>query len=409
MANPVLHIKDGYFFEVPKFLYPVSHEAKSDFPLWWVRLDDDFQSLQADKIYDKFARAYASSGDPFGVPAKAELLAEYEHWKHAGTAHPNAGKPFDAYLEQEQTELVEAISTIKWAQIKSDAHAESEVVGYINDSHHKWPLAKINEYNHHNSGKVLIPQPFGEIKNLHESQSGFCISKFMILELLVAFCLVATFSWVGRRVRSGDPPKGRLWNFFESFLLFIRNDIARPVFGHKEGDKFCPLLWTIFLFILGCNLMGMVPWMGSPTGAFGVTLALAVVIMMTGMVIGSLRLKPFFIGYWLNLLPHMELPTIMSLAIKPMLFLIEIMGLFIKHAVLAIRLLANMVAGHLVLLGLMMVAVEFANSGAWYVAAPVSILASTLFSCLELFVAFLQAYVFTFLAALFLNAAFHSH
>ena len=57
----------------------------------------------------------------------------------------------------------------------------------------------------------------------------------------------------------------------------------------------------------------------------------------------------------------------------------------------------------------MMVAVEFANSGAWYVAAPVSILASTLFSCLELFVAFLQAYVFTFLAALFLNAAFHSH
>ena len=409
MANPVLHIKDGYFFEVPKFLYPVSHEAKSDFPLWWVRLDDDFQSLQADRVYDKFARAYASSGDPFGVPAKAELLAEYEHWKHAGTAHPNAGKPFDAYLEQEQTELVEAISTIKWAQIKSDAHAESEVVGYINDSHHKWPLAKINEYNHHLSGKVLIPQPFGEIKNLHESQSGFCISKFMILELLVAFCLVATFSWVGRRVRSGDPPKGRLWNFFESFLLFIRNDIARPVFGHKDGDKFCPLLWTIFLFILGCNLMGMVPWMGSPTGAFGVTLALAVVIMMTGMVIGSLRLKPFFIGYWLNLLPHMELPTIMSLAIKPMLFLIEIMGLFIKHAVLAIRLLANMVAGHLVLLGLMMVAVEFANSGAWYLAAPVSILASTLFSCLELFVAFLQAYVFTFLAALFLNAAFHSH
>ena len=409
MANPVLHIKDGYFFEVPKFLYPVSHEAKSDFPLWWVRLDDDFQSLQADRVYDKFARAYASSGDPFGVPDKAGLLAKYEHWKHAGTAHPNAGKPFDAYLEQEQTELVEAISTIKWAQIKSDAHAESEVVGYINDSHHKWPVAKINEYNHHLSGKVLIPQPFGEIKNLHESQSGFCISKFMILELLVAFCLVATFSWVGRRVRSGDPPKGRLWNFFESFLLFIRNDIARPVFGHKDGDKFCPLLWTIFLFILGCNLMGMVPWMGSPTGAFGVTLALAVVIMMTGMVIGSLRLKPFFIGYWLNLLPHMELPTIMSLAIKPMLFLIEIMGLFIKHAVLAIRLLANMVAGHLVLLGLMMVAVEFANSGAWYVAAPVSILASTLFSCLELFVAFLQAYVFTFLAALFLNAAFHSH
>ena len=69
-----------------------------------------------------------------------------------------------------------------------------------------------------------------------------------------------------------------------------------------------------------------------------------------------------------------------------------------------------MVAGHLVLLGIMGIALEFANSGfAWYVAAPVSIVASTLFSCLELFVALLQAYVFTFLAALFLNAAIHHH
>ena len=107
---------------------------------------------------------------------------------------------------------------------------------------------------------------------------------------------------------------------------------------------------------------------------------------------------------------HMDLPLIMAIPIKPMLMAIELLGLFIKHAVLAVRLLANMVAGHLVLLGIMGIALEFANSGfAWYVAAPISIVASTLFSCLELFVALLQAYVFTFLAALFLNAAIHQH
>jgi F-type H+-transporting ATPase subunit a len=86
-------------------------------------------------------------------------------------------------------------------------------------------------------------------------------------------------------------------------------------------------------------------------------------------------------------------------------------GLFIKHAVLAVRLLANMVAGHLVLLGIMgiIIASAEASHGMWATAAVVSVLGSTLFSCLELFVAFLQAYVFTFLSALFISAAVHHH
>ena len=105
----------------------------------------------------------------------------------------------------------------------------------------------------------------------------------------------------------------------------------------------------------------------------------------------------------------MDLPLILAIPIKPMLMAIELLGLFIKHGVLAVRLLANMVAGHLVLLGILGIALEFSSSGAWYIAAPISIVASTLFSCLELFVALLQAYVFTFLAALFLNAAIHHH
>ena len=406
MANPVLHIKDGYYFEVPKMLWRSRHDSKSDFPDWWVRLDDDFQFQEAGKIYDKLVTKHPGVGT---FPAKDQFLDDYEHWKHSGANHANAGKPFDAYLASEEAEIYDYLDAEQWSDLQQEVRGEM-AIGTYKESDAAWPQDKIDQYNHHLHGKILIPQPFGEIKNLHEKADGFCISKFMVLEVVIALCMVGTFSWLGRRVRNGDRPKGRLWNFFESFLVFLRDDIAYPVFGKKDGDKFLPLLWTIFLFILGCNLLGMIPWLGAPTAAFGVTVALAVVILATGMMVGSLRLKPFFIGYWMNLLPHMDLPLIMAIPIKPMLMAIELLGLFIKHAVLAVRLLANMVAGHLVLLGIMGIALEFASSGfAWYVAAPISIVASTLFSCLELFVALLQAYVFTFLAALFLNAAIHHH
>jgi F-type H+-transporting ATPase subunit a len=416
MANPVLHIKDGYYFEIPKMLWRSRHETKSDFPDWWVRLDDDFQKQEAGAIIERIVRTLTSSGE-YGLPEtdqeledfKDKLIVEYEHWKHSGTKdkHPNAGKPFDVYLESERTDLIANVAPSKWQEIREEAGGQPAVATY-KKSDADWS-DKIDGYNQHLHGKILIPQPFGEIKNLHESEIGFCISKFMVLELVIAFCMVGTFTWLGRRMRNGDRPRGRAWNFFEAFLVFLRDDIAYPVFGKKDGDKFLPLLWTIFLFILGCNLLGMIPWLGAPTGAFGVTVALAVIILATGMMIGSFRLKPFFIGYWLNLMPQMELPTLMAIIIKPMLMAIELLGLFIKHGVLAVRLLANMVAGHLVLLGIMGIALTFADSGGWYIAAPISILAATLFSCLELFVALLQAYVFTFLAALFLNAAIHHH
>ena len=405
MANPVLHIKDGYYFEVPRMLWRSRHDSKSDFPDWWVRLDDDFQRQEAGKIYDEVAKYWSR---PDALPSKAQMISDYEHWKHSGADHANAGKPFDLYLQSEDKEAYLTKDQSGWHDILMEVRGEVAVADYKN-SQPEWSSHKIDQYNLHLHGKILIPQPFGEIKNLHEKADGFCISKFMVLELVIAFCMVATFTWLGRRVRNGDRPRGRLWNFFESFLVFLRDDIAYPVFGKKDGNKFLPLLWTIFLFILGCNLMGMIPWMGAPTAAFGVTVALAVVILATGMMIGSMRLKPFFIGYWLNLLPQMDLPLVMAIPIKPMLMAIELLGLFIKHAVLAVRLLANRVAGHLVLLGMMGIALKFADSGGWYVAAPISIVASTLFSCLELFVALLQAYVFTFLAALFLNAAIHRH
>ena len=105
----------------------------------------------------------------------------------------------------------------------------------------------------------------------------------------------------------------------------------------------------------------------------------------------------------------MGLPLPLAIPIVPMLFAIEVMGLFIKHAVLGVRLVANMVAGHLVLLAIMGLAVAAAESANWPITAVISVVGSALFSCLELFVAFLQAYVFTFLSALFIGSAVHQH
>jgi len=104
----------------------------------------------------------------------------------------------------------------------------------------------------------------------------------------------------------------------------------------------------------------------------------------------------------------MDLSFSIGLVIKPMLWIIEIVGLFIKHAVLSVRLLANMVAGHIVLLSIMGMA-TLAAGNLFFMIAPITILGAVCVGLLELFVAFLQAYVFTLLAALFVGAAMHHH
>ena len=155
--------------------------------------------------------------------------------------------------------------------------------------------------------------------------------------------------------------------------MFVRDEISRPSIGsdadfhhgldddkhhdgdapltYKKADAMTPIFWTMFLFITGCNLFGLVPWAGSPTAVFGVTFALAISVFLTSLIAGSIMHGP--IGFWIAQLPSMELSFSIGLVIKPMLWSIEIVGLFIKHGVLSVRLLANMVAGHIVLLSIM--------------------------------------------------------
>ena len=277
---------------------------------------------------------------------------------------------------------------------------------FLRDAH---PHATVAEFAKDLDGKIIIPQPFGTLNNLYEPASGFCLSKFMIVEVLVAVIVAAVFIRLANRMRGGHAPRGRVWNMLEAMLVYFRNDVARSAIGEKDGDTFLPLLWTTFFFILGCNLAGMIPWVGAPTGSWGVTFALACIAFVTVLVAGAVKLGP--VGFWKNMVPTIDLAWPLAIPLKTFIFLIEVVGLFIKHTVLSVRLLANMVAGHVVLLGIMTMAIslEGAGGGSWWLVMPISIGGSTLFSCLELFVAFLQAYIFTFLSALFIGMAIHHH
>ncbi len=316
-----------------------------------------------------------------------------------------------------------------------------EVPAFLTAAHPE--ITDVAEFNDAMAGKILIPQPFATLESLYSTKSGFGISKYMILEVVLAALLFFVFTRLAAVLRSGEPAKGRLANLLEAMILFVRDQIARPAIdshdhhddahghgdghghdaghGHAapasahallekhDGDRFVPLLLTLFFFVLGCNLLGMVPWAGSPTAAFAVTLSLAGVTLLTVVVAGMRKFG--FLGFFTNQVPSMDLPLPLAIILKPLIFLIEMAGLLIKHGILAVRLLANMVAGHLVLLGIMglISAAATYSMGLWATVTGISVVSCTLFSVLELFVAFLQAYIFTFLSALFIGAAVHQH
>ncbi|HEV7283033.1 MAG TPA: F0F1 ATP synthase subunit A [Pirellulaceae bacterium] len=232
-------------------------------------------------------------------------------------------------------------------------------------------------------------------------------TKFMALELIAAVIIIGAFVWLASKVRGGGAPRGRLWNLLESVLLFIRDEVARPAIGKHDADKFLPFLWTLFFFILIGNLLGMVPWAGSYTGSFAVTTVLALATFLVVIATGMAKVGP--VKYWTGQVPHMELPWVLSILIKPLIFVLEIFGLLVRHFVLAVRLMANIFAGHLVLATILAFIAATASSALYWGVMPVSILGAFALSILELFVAFLQAYIFVFLASLFIGSAAHPH
>ncbi len=297
----------------------------------------------------------------------------------------------------------------------SDALSPQHLFEHVEDAtyfHVPRALAPAESHGH-----IELPQPLQLENPIIESSSGlidfaafdFKLTKFMVIEVVVAMIIFLAFWSLAKSLKGGKPVRGKLWNMLEVFLLFIRDEIARPCIGKHDADRFVPFLWTMFLFVLGCNLMGMIPWVGSPTGSLAVTGVLAFATF--AVVVGSGMSQLGAVGFWKAQVPHMDLPGAISPVMNGFIFLIEVFGLLVKHGVLAIRLFANMFAGHVVLavlLGFIAVSAE-ASTALWGGVTIGSVIAASLISLLELFVAFLQAYIFAFLSALFIGAAVHPH
>jgi F-type H+-transporting ATPase subunit a len=253
-------------------------------------------------------------------------------------------------------------------------------------------------------GGVEIPLPKLFTIAGHEVR----LTKFMILEVIAAGLILAIYLPLARRARNGDLPKGPWWNAFESVLVFIRNEIVRPnLGGHHphEADKYVPYFWTLFLFILVCNLLGLVPIMASPTASIWMTAGLACLSFLLFHVPGIVKMGP--LHYVKSQWPHVDVPYV-GWVFSLMIFAIEMLGTLIKSIVLSIRLFANMFGGHMVLATILMFIYQVGVkgfSGLWVGVTLASVLGMVGLSLLELLVAFLQAYVFTFLTALFMGMA----
>lgn len=297
-----------------------------------------------------------------------------------------------------------------WSAVPGVVQAQSETVTEraeqeVRDSEHEH---KPSAFEHVMDTDIIhFFESFGPQAHLPRIAS-LQLTKFMVLELIAAGLVLAIYIPMARRMQKGEPPRGAWDNAFESLLTFIREDVAKPAIGEHDADRYLPFLWSLFLFILFCNLLGMLPFAGSPTASIWVTgaLALCSLFAIHAAAVAKMGLVPYLKSLW----PHLDIPIpVAGFLIKAMICVIEVLGVFIKSAVLAVRLFANMFAGHMVLATIMLFIVLAANALPllWATITVGSVLGVVALSFLELFVAFLQAYIFVFLTALFMGMALH--
>ncbi len=244
---------------------------------------------------------------------------------------------------------------------------------------------------------VLAFEPFAEFELPKLVIGGYdlSITRHVVFMWLAAAILLLVFGYVGSKYRTMNNRQapGGLANAMEALVEFIRLDVAKSNIG--EGyEKHMPYLLTVFVFILVLNLLGLIPYGATATGNVNVTLTLAV---FTFLITQVSALKAHGIkGY----LAHLTAGTHWSLWI--IMIPIEVIGLFTKPFALTIRLFANMTAGHIVILSLIFISFILKS---FIVAVFVSVPFSVFIYLLEIFVSFLQAFIFTMLSALFIGLA----
>ena len=233
--------------------------------------------------------------------------------------------------------------------------------------------------------------------NIDEASIPLDLSITKTVAAIFFSCFIALFLFISLSrsyKKTGiSAPKG-IQGFLEPIILFVRDDIAISNIGKHKYEKYMPYLLTVFFFILINNIMGLVPFPppfgANVTGNIAVTLTLAVFTFIITQFSGKKQ-------YWRHIFATPGMPA----WLLPIMVPVEILGMFTKPFALTIRLFANITAGHIIVLSLVSLIFIFKSLAV----APVSVLFVIFMNCLELFVAFLQAYVFTLLSALFIGLA----
>ena len=268
----------------------------------------------------------------------------------------------------------------------------SRLLKEANMSYQGFSIPTEGEYK----GKIIETASDGTISqpvDLSITKNVFAI--FVSMGLMIGLFVTAARKYVKN-------PKGAptgTQNFIEIFVLFVQNNIARPSLGEEKAPKYLPWLLTIFFFILINNFLGIIPGGANVTGNITVTLCLAIITFFVTLFSGNKH-------YWLDIFNTPGVPWYLKIPV-PLLPFVEFLGVFIKPFVLTLRLFANMTAGHVIVLGFMMMICIFGENNPWagIGVSPLSVIFSIFMNVLELLVSFIQAYVFTLLSALYVGFA----
>lgn len=248
--------------------------------------------------------------------------------------------------------------------------------------------------------KVPLPESMSAFDMARDGHGAYLVATNLQLFQVVAVLLIfICFLGVPNHLRTG---KGdAISRMFAGFAQWIRDEMVVPVMGKESGQKLLPLFLTLFFFIMFMNLLGLVPGAATATASLFVTGALALITFGT-MVIGGMVVQGP-IAFWKHLVPHVPL------ALWPLMFAVELVGLMVKPLALMIRLFANMTGGHLAVLSLMGLVFFFGsmNPTVGWASSPVAVGLAVFIMIIESFVALLQAYIFTTLSIIFVQAALH--
>jgi F-type H+-transporting ATPase subunit a len=273
------------------------------------------------------------------------------------------------------------------------------ITPHITDSRH----LEIPALNSHLAAEIELPT-FEPI-HLGPLTVDLSPTKHVVFMLLAAVIVSLLLIIAGNASKKQHETMGHSKGFagaIESMALYLRNEVVLPNVGH-HGEGFVPFALTLFFFILVCNLLGMLPWGATATGNIAVTAMLAII---TAVIVEVAGMRANGLGYLSTIFYwNKDLPIVMRVLMFFVMTPVEIVGKLSKPFALTIRLFANMTAGHIVLLALIGIIFTFKS----WALTPVPVLMATAISMLELFVAFLQAFIFTLLASVFIGQIREAH